>query len=673
MKYINKLFILATAAVSLCACSDFLDKEPLSQGTEAIFYKTPEHFIQAANSLYDIEGWKDYDGKATYYKMDQGTDISGFGSNGGGSVGEGDFRWNKPYEYIRKCNIVLTKAAAYEGAQEDIASSVGTALFFRAWQHFYLLQYFGGVPIVEEIIDVATPVLYGPRNSRYEVIDFIIKDLREAIKKLPQEKNIVASDRGKVSQEAAKSFLARVLLYEATWEKYVPTIGYDLDGNGSSTGAGTTKPAGYPSITDMLTEAKKMSKEVIDEAETGTYQLWQECDSLSYFYLFNLDDKGGNIANPWGKGKATNKEFIFTKKYDFDLLKGGINMSHTVYTWQASNISTVFGESFLCRNGLPIRVSYTGNMADAQDNPQFGGYKDFMDEYQNRDYRFTSCTFLPDRPVWTSRAEDGRQLTELGKAYPDPVYPAPSDVYNANDPAYSSKLAVFTPLIGLNSTHNGYGSRKFGVEGAKRNSEQESADYPLIRLAEVHLIYAEATCELGNGAISDADLDFSINKNRARAGVAPLTNALIANVWDAGYWDHEQNKTICKKMNMMDEIRRERACELFAEGFRENDLKRWGIAHINLKGQKLGRKIYGTAYMTAKANDATYFGQTAYDPSVRPTQYGIYEGTGPNDPDYGRPIATLPANTLYSQRDYLRPIPLGQIRLNENLAQNPGW
>lgn len=33
--------------------------------------------------------------------------------------------------------------------------------------------------------------------------------------------------------------------------------------------------------------------------------------------------------------------------------------------------------------------------------------------------------------------------------------------------------------------------------------------------------------------ISDEDLNFSINKNRARAGVAPLTNALIANVWDA--------------------------------------------------------------------------------------------------------------------------------------------
>ena len=90
----------------------------------------------------------------------------------------------------------------------------------------------------------------------------------------------------------------------------------------------------------------------------------------------------------------------------------------------------------------------------------------------------------------------------------------------------------------------GYSSRKYLIEGANRPDNTESADFPLIRLAEVHCIYAEATCELNNGNISDEDLNFSINKNRARAGVAPLTNALIANVWDAGYWDHATGKTI---------------------------------------------------------------------------------------------------------------------------------
>ena len=44
---------------------------------------------------------------------------------------------------------------------------------------------------------------------------------------------------------------------------------------------------------------------------------------------------------------------------------------------------------------------------------------------------------------------------------------------------------------------------------------------------------------------------------------------------------------------MLDEIRRERACELFGEGFRMDDLKTWGIAHINLTGRKLGSTCFG--------------------------------------------------------------------------------
>ena len=52
---------------------------------------------------------------------------------------------------------------------------------------------------------------------------------------------------------------------------------------------------------------------------------------------------------------------------------------------------------------------------------------------------------------------------------------------------------------------------------------------------------------------------------------------------------------------------------------------------------------------------------------------GVYEGSGNTDPDYGRSIATLAGNLRFSQKDYLNPIPLQQIRLNPNLAQNPGW
>lgn len=59
MKTIFRISLIASALVfPLCSCSDFLEKEPLSQGTEAIVFKTPEHFEQAANALYNTEGWK---------------------------------------------------------------------------------------------------------------------------------------------------------------------------------------------------------------------------------------------------------------------------------------------------------------------------------------------------------------------------------------------------------------------------------------------------------------------------------------------------------------------------------------------------------------------------------------------------------------------------------------
>lgn len=659
--------LAAFAAMMLCSCSDFLEKEPLSEGTEAIVFLTPEQFKAAANEFYnDLPGWN-------YDTMDRNTDIGGLSSNGGGSAPESSSTWNNNYSNIRQYNILLKKAEAYSGDKDAIATYAGEAYFFRAFAYFNLLKAFGGVPLVTTVLDVSDEILYGPRNSRYEIAQQIIEDLRAAIERLPKETTISESDKGHISKEAAQAFLGRVLLYEATWEKYVPTINYDLDGDGSNTGAGTAKPSGYPSVEQMLTESKQMSKAVIDEAAKGTYALWNECDTLSYYYLFNIDDKGGNICNFMGAGKSTNKEFIISKRYDYDLKRGGINLSHTVITWQAVGISAQFGESFLCSNGLPLRISYSGNISDAQNNPLFSGWNTFMGEYRNRDYRFIGSTYVPDRTVWSSRPEDNRTCTALGQPYPTPVFPQNNDVFNANDPVYTSSCAVFKPTLRNNPTHYGYGSRKYMSEGARRDNKTESADWPILRLAEVYLNYAEATCELGNGQISDADLNISINKLRDRARVAHLTNALIENVYDAGWWDWNTNKTICKKMNMMDEIRRERACELFGEGFRMDDLKRWGIAHINLRGQKLGRHVLNTAYETEKANDRTYFGEPCYYPEKYPLLHGYYEGTGESDPDYGRSIAVLAGNLNYSQRDYLDAIPLQQIRLNPALTQNPGW
>ena len=520
---------MASALVAgMTSCSDFLEKEPLSSATEAIAFKNATQFQQAADRFVDLMGGWDYN------KWDGGTDITGLGSNGGGSAPENSGNWSDNYNNIRQYNILLKKADEYTGDKKAINASVGTAYFFRGMAYFELLQHFGGVPVIDHVLDVNDEALYGPRKSRYEVFNFLVADLRKAIELLPKETAIAAADKGRISKEAAQAYLGRVLLYEATWEKYVPTINYDLDGDGTEKGAGTAKPQGYPSVTDMLTESKNMSKAVMDEAKNnGTYALWNECDSLSYYYLFNIDDKGGNVSNPWGKGKSTNKEFIIYKKYDYDLKRVGKNIGHTVQTWQGVGISTQFGESFLCRNGLPIRISYTGDMKDAQNNPEFEGWGTFAGEYHNRDYRFVGSTWCPDRVSWGNSQEYCTPHKEAdGKPYPEPLVVKNNDEYDSSDPAYSSVRGVFHPSLRGNTTFYGYGSRKYNPEGT-RTDKTESPDWPILRLAEVYLNYAEATCELGNGQISDADLDISINLLRDRARVAHLTNTLIKDVWDA--------------------------------------------------------------------------------------------------------------------------------------------
>lgn len=92
----------------------------------------------------------------------------------------------------------------------------------------------------------------------------------------------------------------------------------------------------------------------------------------------------------------------------------------------------------------------------------------------------------------------------------------------------SANQYQYCPNLTTN-TASGTRGRKFCSElSTITDAGQEAMDCMLIRLAEIYLIYAEATCELGNGTISDEDLDKSLNLVRARGGVAPLNAALIA-------------------------------------------------------------------------------------------------------------------------------------------------
>lgn len=243
-------------------------------------------------------------------------------------------------------------------------------------------------------------------------------------------------------------------------------------------------------------------------------------------------------------------------------------------------------DAFLCSDGLPVEYS-----------DLFKGYSGIATEFQNRDSRMSATIWEPLTP-FENKAPLIPELTRARTGY----WPKkPGDI------TALEKTFVYT-------------------------------DYIIMRYAEVLLNFAEATYEL-TGSISDADLNLSINQLRKRAGMPSLTNAFV---------NGSNPKNV--KLNMLDEIRRERRVELAGEGYRYDDLIRWKLAEKLLPRQILGCKF-----------------QQSYYQNTIPGKDVILDGNGF--------IITQKAESrsFADPKNYLFPIPLRELSLNSDLTQNTGW
>ena len=188
------------------------------------------------------------------------------------------------------------------------------------------------------------------------------------------------------------------------------------------------------------------------------------------------------------------------------------------------------------------------------------------------------------------------------------------------------------------TSSTGYGCCKYdNVDLPLDNRVNTVKNYtcaPIFWLEVVYCNYAEAKAELGT--ITDADLNKSINKLYARAGLPALT----ANV---GFSDPANNWGVS---DIIWEVRRCRRCELmFDNWFRYWDLVRWHKLD-KLDSTKNPNILLG-ANMTAA-----------------PVEIGNVNGYV--DGSHG-------GTRVFEARQYLYPVPKGEINLNKNLTQNPLW
>ncbi|MEO6233567.1 MAG: RagB/SusD family nutrient uptake outer membrane protein [Ferruginibacter sp.] len=572
MKNIRKYIPLIACLIALTqtGCNKLVDLKPINEISDASYWKSPDQFKQAANEFYNYLitfGNVLYDGPHSDLRSDLTPSRSVF-SNGTNTVPQTDGSWNGAFGRIRSINYLLDRAAAYS-TPSDIKIYVAEAKFFRAYVYFDLLEQFGGVPVIDKLLSTDATELQGPRNSRDETVDFIIKNLEEAINDLPATNTIASIDKGRISKEAAQAFLGRVTLYEGTWQKF-------------RTNAARANA--------MLDKAIASSDAVI----TGNqFQLFAPAvlGDSALKYLFVLEDEK---SNPAGIGKSANKEYILSNRYSYSQRQIRNNVTHT---WLGGGSVRKFANMFLSEDGLPIEKS-----------PLFQGYATTRSEYFNRDHRMQFTMMIDSNYYWDNE-NPGSRVTWIGDA---------ADIANSRGRHRSG----------------GYNTQKWGTERRLQDNE-EGYDWPVIRLAEVYLNYAEAVYER-NGVITDGDLDKSLNlvRNRVNKSMPKLSNGFVT----------------ANGLDMRTEIRRERAIELCLEGFRLDDLKRWKTAETEMPMNVLSIKWKGTTWETRLNTNGNPPFPLDADGNL------IVEG--------GR---------KWDAKNYLLPIPTQQIQLNPNLVQNPNW
>ncbi|MEO7983168.1 MAG: RagB/SusD family nutrient uptake outer membrane protein [Bacteroidota bacterium] len=132
----------------------------------------------------------------------------------GNSVASG--LWSQPYSLIYHANAViegLNKSKSVSAAKS--AQLVGEAKFLRAFFYFYLVNYFGDVPLVTNTDFLVNTSL--PRTKSDIVYDAIIQDLLDAQAALSD--NYPQTERIRANKGAATALLARVYLYRSQWDK----------------------------------------------------------------------------------------------------------------------------------------------------------------------------------------------------------------------------------------------------------------------------------------------------------------------------------------------------------------------------------------------------------------------------------------------------------------------
>jgi hypothetical protein len=689
MKNFKMIFVLLCLNICLAtSCADYLDIIPdslttvddafSSRSNAEKFWQTCYGYLPSVVRPFHDPNWiaskgdefwyHPHDDNYPYNKGDGG-DIHGL------RVFYGFQRTSDPYlnywdgglagiplfRAIRECNIFLENVE-----EKDIVPDlsdferewwIGEVKFLKAFYHFYLMKYYGPIPIIRRNPDMnASPEeLRVYREPIDEVVNYIVELLDEAAGHLSNADINVRYNSwewgGRVTTAIAKAVKAQVLVWGAS-----PLF----NGNSFYTGFKDSRgvqliPVGDPVGTPDISKWKRAAdacKEAILAAENGNgaahslYKTYRGTESsasaatkLKYVLRYAVTEPfNQEIVWPsthpttgfggWGTGMEAGLWSMNLERESvpsFEVIGGRTHNGSMGTTLKMA-------ELFYTDKGLPIEEDddwqrRIGGLSNRYDTKQAEGDA-YHQHYIKQGITTAQLNFFREPRFYAYVGFDGGIWEGLGKPEAESYVvnkSAPNMTYNIPTGYYMKK--VVHPESAFSQTGNYY------------TFNSKPYTFPYIRLSDLYLLYAEALNESveADGAVPE-DVYTYVDAVRTRAGLLG-----VKATWSQAA-SKDRNKPNSKD-GMRQIIRRERAVELCFEGKRADDMRRWRIAHEEFNDPIRGWSGIAPNNNPALLTNANYY--LVMDHYVRSSGFGL--------------------------KDYLFPIKADNINVNNNLVQNPGW
>ncbi len=634
MKKIYNLFLIIATFIFSFGCNDFLEVTPDNIATIDYAFRlrsTAERFLFTCYSYMPNQGslnenpallggdelWLVATNANNAWQIARGNQrvVNPYVNAWQGAQGSKDL-----YQGIRECNVFLENIHLVPDMSDfEKARWIAEVKFLKAYYHYYLIRMYGPIVLIKENLPVsASPEeVRIPRSPVDECFGYVVQLLDEALPDLPDRIEFEVSELGRITKAINLSLKAKVLVTAAS-----PLF------NGNPDYKGFTNKDGTPLFNTTPDETKwekaaAACKVAIDFCDSLGHELYTYQPQFSQYNLSDTTITQMSIRNAFNE--KWNSEVIWANTSSQIVgLQGnatprGLDPALVASTGAQGNIAPPIkiAELFYSDNGVPIDEDITWDYSSRFKLriPEFEHRYNLKQGYTtarlhfNRENRYYASLGF-DGGIWYGQGrfdDSSDNLLFVSSKRGQPAAPINLSSYSTTG-FFPKKYTHFQSVIGTGSTFT-----------------RESYPWPVIKLNDLYLLYAEALNEV-NGPSDEIYL--YLDKIRARAGLPGVEEA-----WNNYSVNPNKYRT---QEGLREIIHRERTIELMFEGQRFWDLRRWKKA-VN----ELNRPITGWDLEQETAQG--YFREKM-----------VY-------------------NMTFRTRDYLWPLNENTILANPTLVQNPGW